>query len=122
MKNLTLLAICAAVLLSACDKRQEPAKPAATPAAPAASAPAAPAASTSIGIAACDDYLNKYEACVKDKVPEAARAQFKQSLDQARDQWKKASTDANAKAGLEQACKQATDAAKQAMQAFGCQF
>src|ERR1044071_2256825 len=43
-----------------------------------------------IGIPECDDYIAKYETCVRGKVPEAARAALESSLKTARDNWKKA--------------------------------
>src|SRR5436853_4583400 len=46
-----------------------------TAASPAAS-PAAPSGEK-IGVAECDDYIAKYEACVNSKVPEAQRAAMK---------------------------------------------
>ena len=36
----------------------------------------------STGIAACDDFLTKYDACVVSKVPEAQRAMYKTQIDQ----------------------------------------
>ncbi|MBL8299988.1 MAG: hypothetical protein JNN30_16740 [Rhodanobacteraceae bacterium] len=128
--------------LAACQKQPEPAKPAAapapatTPAAPPAAAPttpppaaapetpppaaAAPATADSVGVPECDNYINKYMACVSGKVPEAARAQLQASLDQTRALWKQtAATDAG-KASLAQACTAANDAAKGSMSAFGC--
>src|SRR5215471_9924216 len=43
-----------------------------------------------IGVAECDDYVSKYEACLRDKVPAASRAQMETAFKQARDAWKKA--------------------------------
>ncbi len=59
-----------------------------------------------IGIAECDDYLNKYQACVLTKAPASARATLKQSLDQTRTVWRTASATPGGKAGLAAACKQ----------------
>ena len=41
----------------------------------------------STGIAACDDFLTKYDACVVSKVPEAQRAMYKTQIDQTRKAW-----------------------------------
>ena len=80
------------------------------------------AASGAIGIAECDDYMTKYRECIESKVPDAVKATVRQSLDQTTTAWKQAATTPEARAGLAQACKQATDAAKAAMQAYGCSF
>jgi hypothetical protein len=75
-----------------------------------------------IGIPECDDYIAKYETCVRGKVPEAARATLENSLKQARDNWKKAAENAQSRGTLAAACKQASDAAAASMKAYGCTF
>jgi len=97
-------------------------KATATPAATAAT-PAANTNSSSggdIGVAACDDFLKKYEACVSGKVPAAAQATFKTSLDTWRSSWKKLAETPQGKAGLETACKSALDQAKTSLASYGC--
>ena len=127
-----LIIASAVLVLAACQKQPEPAKPAATPApatAPATPAAAptpppaattAPATADSVGVPECDNYINKYLACVSGKVPEASRAQLQASLDQTRAAWKQAAATPDGKASLAQACTAANDAAKTSMQAFGC--
>ena len=88
---------------------------------PASSAPAAVAAGD-FGVPECDEYFTKYLACIDTKVPESARAMVRQSLDQTKAQWKQAASTAEGRAGLAMGCKQATDAAKMSMQAYGCSF
>ena len=39
------------------------------------------------GIAACDDFLKKYEACATSKVPAAQRATLQGQFDQMRKAW-----------------------------------
>lgn len=73
-----------------------------------------------VGIAECDEYLAKYEKCIKDKVPEAQRTTFQTSLDTMRTGWKTAAQNPITKAGLAQGCRQALDQAKTSMAAFGC--
>ena len=73
-----------------------------------------------IGIPECDDYIAKYEACVRGKVPEQARAALESSLKTARDNWKKAAENAQSRGTLAAACKQASDAAATSMKAYGC--
>jgi len=119
------LAIALLVTLAACQQQSAPQAPKAAPAAavPAPAAPAmtaAPASADSIGIAECDDYLNKYQACVESKVPEAARGALRQSLDQTRAGWRTALASPGGKESLGAACKQMRDASKASMAAYGC--
>jgi hypothetical protein len=114
------LALVLMLALAACQQQAAPPATTAAPAQPVAAAPAAVAASDSIGIAECDDFLNKYHACVDSKVPEAARAALKQSLDQTRNAWRTAMTTPGGKDTLAAACKQAHDASKASMAAYGC--
>ena len=91
-----------------------------------ASTTATPASTTSaagdIGVAECDDFLKKYEACVSGKVPAAAQATFKTSLDTWRSSWKKLAETPQGKAGLEAACKSALDQAKTSMASYNCSW
>lgn len=90
-----------------------------------ASSPASTTASSTgekIGVAECDDYLAKYEACVLGKVPEAARAQYKASLDQMRKSWRELAANPQTKAGLVQACKMATEQSRTQLKMYGCDF
>ena len=122
-KSQALLALCLVLALSACQQQSAPtAAPAASapPARAATPAAAAPATADSVGVPECDEYLNKYQACVDSKVPEAARAAFRQSLDQTRGAWRTALTTPGAKEGLASACKQARDATRASMSAYGC--
>ena len=88
----------------------------------------APAPSTSstpggaIGVAECDEYLTKYEACIAEHVPDAARGTVRQQLDTARDRWKQAASSAAGRAGLAAGCKAALDTARASMQTYGCTF
>jgi hypothetical protein len=74
------------------------------------------------GIAACDDFLKKYEACISSKVPAAQKTTYQSQLDQLRKAWADAAKNAAAKAGLESSCKQMSDQMKTAMSGFGCSF
>lgn len=120
-------AFAAAVSLIGCGGGEKPAAappssaPAATPAAAAAAPPAATAAGASgFGVPECDEYITKYLACIDTKVPEAARAMVRQGLDQTKASWQQAAATPQGKQGLAAGCKQATEAAKQAMSAYGC--
>src|SRR5438067_3459522 len=68
----------------------------------------APSSGEKIGIAECDEYIAKYEAC-SSKVPEAGRAAYKSALDQTRASWKKLADNPTTRASLTAACKQATE-------------
>jgi hypothetical protein len=74
-----------------------------------------------VGIAACDDFLEKYEACVP-KMPAASQQAVKDSIIQMRSAWKTAATDANSKAALETSCKSTAQSMNQSMSAYGCKF
>jgi hypothetical protein len=76
----------------------------------------------STGIATCDDFLTKYDACVVSKIPEAQRATFKTQLDQTRKAWVDMSKNPAAKPTMEASCKQTMDAMKTSLTAYGCTF
>ena len=75
-----------------------------------------------VGVAECDDFLAKYEACVSGKVPAAAQATFKTSLETWRSSWKKLAETPQGKAGLATACKAAADQAKASLGTYGCSW
>jgi hypothetical protein len=74
------------------------------------------------GVAACDDFLKKYEACVTTKVPAAQRATFQGQLDQTRKTWTDLAKNPSTKAALEGSCKQTSEQLTTAMKAYGCSF
>jgi hypothetical protein len=76
----------------------------------------------STGIAVCDDFLTKYDACVVTKIPEAQRAMYKTQLDTTRKAWLDMSKNPTTKATMEATCKQTMDATKTSMTALGCTF
>ena len=85
-----VLALALACALAACQREAAPppaaapsAAPAPAPATPAAVAPAATATAASaesVGVADCDDYLSRYEACLAGKVPDSVKPTLQQSL------------------------------------------
>ena len=91
-----------------------------------ASTAATPASTTTTaavtGVAECDEYISKYEACVKDKVPASMRAQMQTTLDASRNAWKTAASTPQGKATLAKTCTDALAAARQAMGSYGCTF
>jgi len=131
MTKIILVACCvlSAVLLLACSKTETtPGNTASAPANKPAAAATTPAAANPVsssnktGVAECDDFIAAYEACVKNKVPAAAQAQFNQSLTQTRQQWKKLAENPQTKPSLVAACKQAIETSRTAMKAYGCTF
>jgi hypothetical protein len=121
------LTLAAAVLAAACGgSAPAPPPPQQKPAAPPKTAAQPPAAAAvadgEFGVKECDDYFRKYLACIDSKVPEAARAMVRQSLDQSKAQWKQAAATPQGKASLATSCKTATDMARQSMAAYGCQW
>lgn len=118
----TMLILFAAVALTACDKNDATAvQSSASTATTEPTTPAATAANAdAIGITACDDYLDKYAACIADKVPSETRATLQASLDQTRDAWRAALSSGSSKNDLEAACQTMYDSAKTAMSAYGC--
>src|SRR5262245_57674911 len=78
------------------------AAPASSAAAPAGGA--ATVAAGDFGVPECDSFMKKWVACVDDKVPEAARAQYRQSIEAAKTGWKQAASTPEGKASLAQAC------------------
>jgi hypothetical protein len=82
----------------------------------------AAAAGEKIGVAECDDFIAKYDACVSGKVPEAARAQFNASIKQWRDSWRTLAANPQTKGTLAQACKTSMESARTSMKSYGCEF
>lgn len=76
----------------------------------------------STGVAACDEFLTKYDACVGSKIPEAQRATFKTQIDQTRKAWIDMAKNPSAKTTMEATCKQTMDATKASLTAYGCSF
>jgi hypothetical protein len=74
-----------------------------------------------IGVPACDEYINRYVKCIEDKVPEAARSQMMDAMEQSAKAWKEAAQGPGAD-GLATACRAALDAAKQATASMGCEW
>lgn len=76
----------------------------------------------SVGVAECDEYIAKYEACltkIAEKAPQVQTA-MKTSFEQQRNAFKQAAANPASKATLPATCKQAIDTAKQATGAYAC--
>jgi len=75
-----------------------------------------------IGVPECDDFLAKYDACVSSKVPEVARAQYRNALAQWRESWRGLAQNPQTKATLVSVCKQAAEQQATALKSYGCGF
>jgi len=75
-----------------------------------------------IGVPECDDFLAKYDACVSSKVPEVARAQYKNALAQWRESWRGLAQNPQTKSTLVSVCKQAAEQQAAALKSYGCGF
>jgi predicted metalloprotease with PDZ domain len=81
-----------------------------------------PLADKRIGVAECDDFLKKYERCVRGKVPPTALATFNASIDMWRNSWRQLATTPQGRAGLMSACKSAHEQARTALASYNCQW
>ena len=120
-----MLCLLASLLILACAK-SEPTTNSSNSAAttPAAASPAATVAASGdkIGVTECDAFIEAYEACVRDKVPQVARAQFNSSLAQWRKSWRDLAANPQTRATLAAACKTQIEAARQSMKPYNCTF
>jgi len=135
MSKSLLLMICllTGLLVLACGKTAETNRNANTAAPANANAPA-PAASVvtnrntnspgaeKIGIAECDSFLTSYDNCVTTKVPEAARAQYRQALTTWRTEWKKLADNPQTRGTLANICKTQLNTARTQFKAYNCTF
>ncbi len=126
MKLRILLPLCAvcALLLVACSRSEVTTNREAAAPSTATSSPAPATAvltnTEKIGVPECDDFIAAYDACVSSKVPEAARAQYKSSIEQWRSSWKKLADNPATKASLAAACKQSAEQAKTSLSSYNC--
>ena len=121
-----MLCVLASLFLIGCGRTEvdvnRNANAAATSPKPAATPATSTASSTAVGLPECDEFITKYEACVDDKVPEAARAQYKASIEQWRSSWRQLAANPQTKATLADACKKTIEQARVSMKSFNCNF
>src|SRR5439155_26264585 len=72
----------------------------------------------STGIAACDDFLTKYDACIVSKVPEAQRAMYKTQLDPPRKAWRDTAKTPSVTGTMESTWTQTVDATTASLTAY----
>ena len=75
-----------------------------------------------VGVAECDTFITAYENCVTTKVPEAARAQFRTSINTWRTEWKKLADNPQTRPTLVNVCKTHLENARTQMKAYNCTF
>jgi len=75
-----------------------------------------------IGVPECDEFIANYDACISNKVPEVARAQYKTAIEQWRTSWRKLAENPQTKATLAAACKQSAEQARTSMKSYNCTF
>jgi hypothetical protein len=93
--------------------------------APKTDAPKTEKASTdSVGVPECDEYIQKYEACLTKVAKQAPQIEpnLKSAFQQQRDGFKQAAASPQSKAMLATQCKQAVETAKQSMNAYTCEW
>jgi len=80
------------------------------------------ASSDKTGVAECDEYIEKYEACLTKVAAKSPQIEtmLKSSFEQQRKAFKEAAANPQSKAGLSAGCKQAIETAKQSTGAYGC--
>lgn len=120
-----LLCIVCTIVLVGCAKSETPTNGASATTGNANKAVTATTAGTAgakIGVPECDEFIAAYDACVSSKVPEAARAQYKSSIEQWRSSWRKLAENPTTKATLVSVCKQSAESARASMKTYGCTF
>jgi hypothetical protein len=77
-----------------------------------------------VGVPICDEFLAKYEACVKEKMPAEQRGVIADSISQMRASWREIlSSSPQSRGELENTCRQSMDSMKASLSAsYGCSF
>lgn len=89
--------------------------------APAGDEKAADGAGEKIGVALCDEYVEKYTKCIDTHAPEAAKKTLKDGISKKAAEWRELAAGPT-KDTLEQACKGALDAVKKTSKGWGCTY
>jgi hypothetical protein len=83
--------------------------------------PPRPAGGKSIGVAPCDDYLEKMARCIGRLSAESAEP-MRAAMDDTRKAWQETAATPEGRAALNDACTAALDAAKGAAKSMGCSW
>lgn len=79
------------------------------------------AAAEKIGVAVCDEYIEKYGKCIEEHAPDNMKTQMKDALAKSAERFKKQS-DGPEKDTLEQSCTAALEAVKKTSKGWGCTY
>ena len=85
-----------------------------------AATPAATASADKVGVAECDDFLEKYETCIKSKVPATIAPSLEASITATRNSWKGIATNPQTKGTLAAACTSMIEATKKSTASYNC--
>jgi hypothetical protein len=86
----------------------------------AAPSPLAVVQNPQTGVAECDDYIQKYFACVSSRFPRLQQEVMVKALATTVDAWRRAAATSAGRQSMAQACKTALAAARKAMKAYNC--
>jgi len=74
-----------------------------------------------VGVAVCDEYLDKMARCIT-RISAEAQPPMRNAMDESRKAWQENAKTPEGRAALEATCRQALDAAKSAAAAMGCEW
>ena len=107
--------IAAVVVLAACGTPPPSSQPQ-----PAAAPSRTISGDDRIGVAECDDYLDRYEACLDAHVAQEARDALRVALQQTRANWRKSVAASGNPGAMAKVCSNARAAARPSLAARGC--
>jgi hypothetical protein len=73
-----------------------------------------------VGVASCDEWANRYIACIDSKAPQSARAQMKQAIAQTKRTWRKTAQTIEGQRALAGACSRMVESTRQATAFLRC--
>lgn len=79
-----------------------------------------PLTGAGIGVATCDEFMEKYVRCMQGKIPPASRATFRSSVERWQNSWRELAKTSEGRAGLTAVCGQAYQQAKESTASYGC--
>jgi hypothetical protein len=112
LKDMLKIALAAALLACGCKERP-PARP--------GGAAGDAAAATSIGVPACDEYLDKVARCISTLSEESANA-MRETAAESRRAWQELAATEDGRAVLADACKAALETTEASARAAGCSW
>ena len=75
-----------------------------------------------VGVPICDEFLDKYEACVTRNVPPPHFESIREGMREWREAWRAVAASPGGVPSLEKACRQTLEAQRQATAALGCEW